>query len=454
MWSNTAPDGGLILVGVSDDGSITGCKSLDPKDKNTLEQTHVYCPDARASSREVRVRNLRGEEDYILVFRVPYREDKLVLTSTNKAFFRQGSSKYEMTDDVKREHRISKGEIHHELETVALDYPSDFDQEQVQKFCEAYRISKRIRQDRSSEEVLELARLGRRTSGGFKANLAGCLLLANDPRMIVPGSYIRIIRYDGSSAATGERHNSVFNEIVDGPIAKMIDLAKERVSSQIKLFQRLNASGRLERKPEYPEGAWLEAIVNAIAHRSYNLKTQPVFIKLFTDRMQVESPGGFVPPVTAETIYETHAPRNPNLMEAMWHLGFTFMNREGTTRMKEEMIAASLPEPKFSQGDNYNFRVTVSLENNAKLRSGAGGEEFAGLSEDVYIALSHEERTIVNYLSVNPGLTVGQAAALIERSDPTATKYLNALVQKSIINPFLEGSTVVRPRTYSLKKPT
>jgi len=453
MWANTAPDGGLILVGVENNGEITGCLSMDQKHKNTLEETYVHCEDARPRCKEVKVKNSSGNDDYIIAFRVPYHPDKLVLTSANKAFFRQGSTKCEMSDDVKREYRIIKGEIHHELETVALDFPQDFDPDQVAKFCTEYSKAKQIQRQRSPEDILELAKLGRKTKVGFVPNLAGCLLLAKDPRSIIPGSYIRIIRYEGSSQENWRTTNSVFSEIIDGPIPVMLDLARQRISSQIRFFQRLTSSGRLERKPEYPEPAWLEVLVNAVSHRSYNLRTQPIFVKLFDDRMVVESPGSFVPPVTAETVYDLHAPRNPNLMEAMWYLGFTFMAAEGTNRIREEMVKAQLPEPKFYQGEAHNYRVTVVLENDIKSKQNVE-LEFAGLEESLYSSLSREERLIVHHLAVNKGITVSQAAAIIERSEPTASKTLNALVQKNILNPFVPGrSEHVRPKTFSLKKP-
>src|SRR5438045_9410059 len=50
MWANTQPEGGLIAIGVEDDGIITGCNSLSQSELNEREQAgKVYCPDARAS---------------------------------------------------------------------------------------------------------------------------------------------------------------------------------------------------------------------------------------------------------------------------------------------------------------------------------------------------------------------------------------------------------------------
>jgi ATP-dependent DNA helicase RecG len=48
ILANTAPDGGLIAIGVDDDGGYSGCANAHPKHMNELERAgDVYCPDAR-----------------------------------------------------------------------------------------------------------------------------------------------------------------------------------------------------------------------------------------------------------------------------------------------------------------------------------------------------------------------------------------------------------------------
>ena len=138
MWSNTQPHGGLIFVGIEDNGTITGCAGISQKHKNTLENTAEYCSDARVSSKLVPVINSKGKEDYIIVFRVMYRPDKLVHTHHGDAFMREGDKKIRILGDLKRELQIAKGEIHYELEEVPLNFPDDFDAGEVLKFCRMY----------------------------------------------------------------------------------------------------------------------------------------------------------------------------------------------------------------------------------------------------------------------------------------------------------------------------
>ena len=93
------------------------------------------------------------------------------------------------------------------------------------------------------------------------------------------------------------------------------------------------------------------------------LKNRIVFVKMFDDRLVIESPGGFPPTVTAENIYDVHHPRNPNAMEALRYLDFVKCHNEGTRRMRDTMAESRLPLPEFEQKQSsagyYTVRVTL-----------------------------------------------------------------------------------------------
>lgn len=434
MWSNTQPHGGIILVGVENDGTVTGCARMSREHKNEIESLTPLCSDARWVCKEVPVKNAKGADDYVLAYRVSYREDKVVETSSGEAFIREGDKKLRISEPLKRELRISKGEIHYELEDVPLKYPSDFDTADIEKFCRAFFVNRRYQTEKSREELLELAKLGKRIAGGFKPNLACALLFARDPRDVIPGARIRVIRYEGAFETFGSELNSVFSTYVDGNISKLLFEAKPIIASQLRQFQRFNPNGRLMPNPEYPEEAWFEAVVNAVAHRSYNQKTQNIFVKIFEDKFVVESPGAFVPPTTSETVYDAHNPRNPYLMEAMMHLELTFCGYEGTRRMRSAMQSASLPEPRFRQIEAHAHQVHVTLENDIVSRkSYISRKVFAHVPEDVFETLNAEEKSIINFLSNGKEMNITAASLVTEKSWPTAAKMMSTLVEKGIV---------------------
>lgn len=436
MWSNTQPHGGIVIVGIDDNGAISGCTSLSPERKNEIEALSPLCPDASWSSKVVEVTNAAGKPDYLIVYRVTYRADKLVETSSNEAFIREGDKKLRVNEALKRELRISKGEIHYELEPVNLKFPDDFDLPEIEHFCRLYFTNRRFSETKTRDELLELAKLGKRRDKGFKPNLACALLFAKDPRDVIPGARIRVIRYEGTQEQFGEEMNSVFSTYVDGSISRLLFEAKPIIASQLRSFQQFNKSGRIQLKEEYPEEAWFEAVVNAVAHRSYNLKTQNIFVKIFDDKLVVESPGGFVPPTTGETVYDAHNPRNPYLMEAMMHLELTFCGFEGTRRMRNAMQKAKLPEPRFRQIEAMSHQVHVTLENNITTRRSFMSSAIAkNISEETYYSLSNDEKAIVNFLAGKKELNVTSAGLIIKKSWPTTRTIIQSLLERGIIEP-------------------
>jgi ATP-dependent DNA helicase RecG len=189
MWANTAPDGGIVVLGMEDDGAVTGCGSLHTSALNKIEKApSIYCPEARVEMRRVPVRRTTdGGDDFLLLFRVHYHEKRVVETGNHQAFMRRGDSKTRLTDDEKLEIRISKGEVALELTPCGLPYPDAFDTNAIGLFAASYR---RLHGKDISDEakILEGRRLGRVRDGKFEPNLACALLFAQDPLLIIPGA--------------------------------------------------------------------------------------------------------------------------------------------------------------------------------------------------------------------------------------------------------------------------
>jgi ATP-dependent DNA helicase RecG len=107
MWANTSPEGGIIVVGLEDKGAISGCVKLSSGQLNDLEKSpRIYCPDARVDSKRVPVIDETGHENFVVLFRVYYREDKVVFDVSNTAYTRIGDEKHKLTADEVREFQI------------------------------------------------------------------------------------------------------------------------------------------------------------------------------------------------------------------------------------------------------------------------------------------------------------------------------------------------------------
>jgi len=322
VYSNRQPHGGVIFLGVTDRGEAEGCSSLSSKQLDDIERAGaVYCPEARFISKNVPAYNREGKPDFIIAIRVYYRPDRLVETVRHEAFTREGSSKRKLTELEKREIRIKKQEIDYEREDVPLKWPEDFDQDLVSEYVSNYARAKALSRPQQPEEILADTRLGRRVGTDFHPNVACTLLFARDPRVVFPGAYVRLMKFAGKQERAGQKYNLIDGKDfwIEGPLPRLIAEAEEVISNEVRNFTRLGSDGKFHTNPEYPKDVWLEAVINACVHRSYNFKNMATFVRMFDDRIVIENPGGFHPPTTAATIADIgHNPRNPYLMNALF----------------------------------------------------------------------------------------------------------------------------------------
>jgi ATP-dependent DNA helicase RecG len=280
-----------------------------------------------------------------------------------------------------------------------------------------------------------LRRLGKIKDGLFNPNLACTLLFAKDPQATVPGCKIRFLRFGGTIEKTGADYNAIKSAWIEGSVPEIIQQAEKVLEAQLREFMRLGDNGKFVSTAEYPKDAWYEAIVNACIHRSYNLKNMHVAIKMFDDRLEVESPGGFPPLVNPENIYEMHVPRNPHLMDAMFYLKFVLCAHEGTRRIKESMEKFGLPAPVFTETTSTAALVKVTLRNDVEhRRQFVDSDAFKVLGEEISKTLNEFERRVVNYVAEHGAINVTEAARLGGKRWQAAKKTLAGLAERNILD--------------------
>lgn len=173
MWSNTPSNGGLVAVGVEDNGELTGCIKKGVDHINKLESTGMtYCPEARYVCKKVKFTHPNGESDFILLFRVKYNETKVVRNNKGEVYARFGDKKRKLTDPQIRELEIDKGQTAFEQDPSTLEYPTDFDEQLIRDCAERFRKSRELRLPLTDEEILELLHLGKIKAGKFYPNNA------------------------------------------------------------------------------------------------------------------------------------------------------------------------------------------------------------------------------------------------------------------------------------------
>lgn len=438
MWANTPPDGGVVVVGIAKDGTWEGCNFVGPDKINRLEKTgYDLCPDARCEVKRFDFDRGDGRTDCLLLLRVRYHPDKVVRTQDRKVFVRKGDSKIELRlPEEIRSLQIDKGEVSFEREASGLIFPEDLDPGLVKSFVTSYVAARGLDDSHTTPDVLQLAKLGKYIGGKFQPNMACALLLGRDPREVLPGCRVRFLRFDGETEGSGERWNAVKDVWIDGPVPVLIQETERALLGQLRDFSRLNKDGKFYTSPEYPRFAWYEAIVNACVHRSYGdgMRNMVIFVKMFDDRLVIESPGAFPPFVNAQNIYDVHHPRNPCLMEAMYYLDYVRCAHEGTKRIRDEMRHMDLPGPEFVQEQIGHASVRVVLRNNIKQRKVWLDSDVAHLiGASLAKALTEQEKRVLNFAAEYGQISVSEAQRLTGRSWPSARTLLAKLTKMGLL---------------------
>ena len=184
----------------------------------------------------------------------------------------------------------------------------------------------------------------------------GALLgLGQDPQGWIPGAYVQFLRIDGTALTDPIRSQKTLTGRLDDVLRRLDELLRLNVSIRTEF-----AANSLEvRSPDYPVSALQQLARNAVMHRSYEGTNAPVRVYWYSDRVEIQNPGGLYGQVTPEN-FGTGAVdyRNPLVAEIMHHLGFAQRFGFGVPLAMSALEENGNPEPEFDFGSTQ-VAVTV-----------------------------------------------------------------------------------------------
>jgi ATP-dependent DNA helicase RecG len=111
----------------------------------------------------------------------------------------------------------------------------------------------------------------------------------------------------------------------------------------------------------YPELACREALVNSVAHRDYSVEGRGIEVHVYTDRLEIVSPGGLLSAISLSDLRElkgVHQSRNSLVSRVLREIGYMRELGEGIRRMFDLMKSNDLTPPEIT-ADNNVFSVTL-----------------------------------------------------------------------------------------------
>ena len=145
--------------------------------------------------------------------------------------------------------------------------------------------------DHRTTALSKLDMVGEDAAGVLRPTVAGLLLGTRQPQRWLPHAFIQSVAYRGVSVsdAMGSPRYQLDAKDNDGPLDEQIEYACRFVARN----QRVEATKHLGRIdwPQYDLTAVFEAVVNAVAHRDYSRRGSKVRLRMFSDRIELYSPG-------------------------------------------------------------------------------------------------------------------------------------------------------------------
>lgn len=241
------------------------------------------------------------------------------------------------------------------------------------------------------ETVLFSTGLARRdTDGAVRPTRAAVLLFALYPNdLLETKCTIRVLQYEGIVETVGTTLNLIGKpETIKGPVIRQIVAGQEYLLTILRAGMRIPGSG-FQTQYRIPERAVKEAITNAVIHRDYFIK-RDIEVKIFEDRVEIESPGLLPSNITPANIGLVRAEsyRNDLLVK---HLR-EFPNppnldlNEGVKAMRSDMAKHHLYPPAFVTYPQLPDSVRVVLLSEIK----------ATEWDKVHHFLTHKEKVVAN----------------------------------------------------------
>ncbi len=407
-FSNTL--GGLILAGVRDDGSIHGLdwtSAVEDKIRDEAANAHSTAP--------LCIRPLTVDGRCITVIGVGQLREGFAQTSNGRVLVRLGTRRVALIGAQLV--RFMQERMSSTFESVPMDVAFDeADHELVAAVASALGIS----QARSIQERLAERGLVSMETAQPTLTVTGALYMLRRPDRVLGKAYVEVRRFPAEGQQF-DRREEIFGPLHEQVIRATREVMREVGSDSVVIGLRRHELPRL------PERVVREAVANAVAHRSYEQRGTSVRIDVHRDRTEIVSPGGLVAPVTVETMRDSYAARNADVIRVLRAFRLAEDSGKGVDIIEDVMRDELLDQPTFSATESS---VSVTLP----VLSGTRPEERAWLQEVVERgAIEDRDRVLLVHARRGEVLSNNRARQLLGIGRDGATSALQRLVAAGLL---------------------
>ncbi len=423
------PDGdaGWLLVGVEDDGRITGARHRHGGSTDA-HRVHALVANRTRPSLSVRVEIVAIDDREVMVIEVPTA--RAPVSTSDGRFLRRGlggdgrPACLPMHFHEMQSLQGDRGQLDYSALPVAGSRWEDLDPLEFERFRRFVRES----QGRGDAALVDLPDVElAKALGAVQANhsvtavrVLGLVLFGREEalRRLLP-------THEVAFQVLADRKVEV-NDFFRWPLLRVVDELLVRFRARNREEEVLVGMLRVG-VPDYPPAAFREGVANALIHRDYT-RLGAVHVQWHEDRIEIGSPGGFPEGVRLDNLLVTQPrPRNPLLADAFKRAGIVERTARGIDTIFFEQLRNGRPAPSYGRSNESG----VVLE----LPGGKANLAFARFVAEESQAdrpLALDDLLLLNHLWLDRRLTTAEAAALIQRPEGEARSRLQRLVESGL----------------------
>lgn len=434
-------DGGVLAFGISNEGEIQDVNALGDK---LSDYRNLYV-DFIEPHGNIRLEEVEIDGKRIFLYHVDQDIERIFKRKDNEQIFLRVDDRNKQLDrdavrnlEYDKQIRKFEDEIEPEFDLDDLDM----------KLLNGYK--QKLNYDGDALDLLVKRHLAIKKDSQFRIKKAGVLLFAKDPEKYITSASLRYIRYEGTDAKVGTEHNVVKDERFENNIPWIIDHVKKFLRATLKDYYFLDLeTGRFNKVPEYPEEAWLEGVVNALCHRSYNVQGNAIYIKHYDDRLEISNSGPLPAQVNVENIRTERFSRNPRIARALEDMGFVRQLNEGVSRIYQSMEKSMLSTPEYVE---KNGNVYLTLRNKISNHTKTISDSILKTVQENWSKYNDTQKRILQYLFYHNQATIRELAEVIGIHENNVRLYVNQFLENEKILQRLSEKKRDKNARYTFKK--
>ena len=331
-----------------------------------------------------------ADKTYVLHI-VIHKTHSIVYASDQKAYVRHGVQNLPCDNDEKLLRlRLDKG---------LSSFEDEYTQSNLDDIKQSSVLSEFLKRVAPATTPYDWLRRQKVMNSNAQVSVAGVLLYDECPQATLPKqSAIKIMRYH-TDEEEGSRDtlDKGFPITIEGDLYSLIH---EAVNKTKEIVEEIGVVGKQDTEiKEYPEITLHEIITNAVLHRDYSVK-KDIQIRVFTNRIEIESPGKLPGHITLDNILQEQCARNPKIVR----------------------LIAKFPEPPnkdIGEGLNTAFKAMTQMQ----LKE----PNIKETNSSVIVVIKHErladaETIVWEYLNVHDCINNETARALTGITDANKMK--------------------------------